>query len=376
MRAFAASGRRRPERFPAFRRRRQSGGAPAGLLASAERRPKADFLSIAESFNWALNAAYFERDLLRNERVIGNFRRRHVSALTKAMEERPPGKIAPVAELTNPDPEIIDREFIRKRKPVVLKGAARDWPAARLWSFDFFKENYGDSQLFIADEHFSRKREGLGYRIKLTPYAMRDFVGEVQKGAGIYLKFLPVFTQHPELRAHLDMEAMNRWTRGRLARCEITNEFYMGGARTITHLHTERSDIFHACFVGKKRWRLYAPSQTRYLYPIPARTLFIGSEVDFLAPDYSVHPWFRYANGYETVSEAGDVLYFPAYYWHAVENPEATISANCLWYDKWRSLRALPMHWINGEIAARNKGGTIQQFLDVFDNRILRSLHA
>lgn len=333
-------------------------------------------MTVAENLHSVLNAAFFERDMLRNERVIGNFRRRHVQALSKALAHRPPGKIEPVAVLDDPDPEIIEREYIRKRKPVVLRGAAKDWPAAKLWSFDYFKTNYPDMNIFIAEERFSRTREGLGYKIDLSRYTMERFANEVAAGSNIYLKFLPVFKEHPELREHLDFEAMTRWSHGRLSKCEITNEFYMGGKNTVTHLHTERSDIFHACFVGRKRWRLYAPDQTRFLYPIPARTLFIASEVDFLAPDYEIHPWFRYASGYETVLEPGDVLYFPAYFWHAVENPEATISANCLWYDKWRAVGALPMHWINGEISARNNGGTIASFLNIFDNRILRSLHS
>lgn len=333
-------------------------------------------MSIAESFHSAVNAAFFESDLLRNERVVGPVRRRQVKALTEAMAHRAPGKIVPIAELYDPDPEIIEREFIAKHLPVVLKGAAKSWPAAKLWSFEYFRTNYPDTPIAIADERFTRTAEGTGYTIKMTGYSMTEFTRAVEAGASVYLKFLPVFKQHPELREHLSMADMTRWSSGRVPKCEITNEFYMGGPNTVTHLHTERSDIFHACFAGRKRWRLYAPSQTRFLYPIPARTLFIASEVDFLAPDYAVHPWFRYANGFETVLDPGDVLYLPSYYWHAVENPEATISANCLWYDKWRAFGALPLHWLNGETFARRGGGTIDAFLNVFDNRMLRSLHA
>lgn len=333
-------------------------------------------MSLSETFHSAVNAALFERDLFWNERVVGNMRRRHVKAFTDALSRRAPGKIEPVSVLEDPDPEIIEREFIRKHRPAVLKGAAKNWPAAKLWTFDYFRENFSQIPISVAEERFSRTREGLGYTIKLSDYTMARFADEVQAGAGVYLKFLPVFKYYPELREHLDMADMTRWSRGRVPKCEITNEFYMGGPNTVTHLHTERSDIFHACFVGRKRWRLYPPSQSQFLYPIPARTLFVGSEVDFLDPDYSIHPWFRYASGYETVLEPGDVLYFPSYFWHAVENLEATISANCLWYDKRRAFGALPMHWLNGEVLARKGGGTIDAFMRVFDNRLLRSLHA
>jgi [protein]-arginine 3-hydroxylase / protease len=333
-------------------------------------------MSLAETCHVALNAAFFERDLIRNERIIGGLRRRHVRALTKALARRADGQIEPVPAIEDPDPEVVERDFIRKRRPLVIRKGAKNWPAAKLWSLDYFKTEFADSPVKIADEQFSRTKDGLGYRISLSGTTMGRFVDAVKEGASVYLKFFPVFKLHPELLAHLDVAEMDRWTRGRVARCALDNEFYMGGPRTITHLHTERAEIFHACFAGRKRWRVYPPSQSLYLYPIPARTLFVASEVDFLAPNYETHPWFRCANGYETVLEPGDVLYLPSYYWHAVENLEATVSANLLWYDKWRAIGALPIHWINGEIAARNNGGTIQSFLDAFDNRMLRNLHA
>ena len=52
---------------------------------------------------------------------------------------------------------------------------------------------------------------------------MTKFTDAVQAGASIYLKFLPVFEHHPELREHLDMEDMTRWSHGRVPKCEITN---------------------------------------------------------------------------------------------------------------------------------------------------------
>jgi hypothetical protein len=92
-------------------------------------------MSFTEKFHNALNTAFFERDLLRNERIVGDFRRRHVTALTKAMAGNAPGKIEQIPVLEDLDPEIIDREFIRKRRPVVLRGAAKNWPAAKKMEF-------------------------------------------------------------------------------------------------------------------------------------------------------------------------------------------------------------------------------------------------
>ena len=236
----------------------------------------------------------------------------------------------PAIEDFNPD--IIYNDYINKKRPVVLKGAAADWYASKNWSFEHFKRHYGNDDVYIADETCNRSREGTYYDIKLLPYKTADFIHAVNDGKDLYLKFLPTFRQHPELLAHLDLSSMSAWSINSTDKYETTNEFYMGGCGSVTHLHTERSHIFHACITGKKRWRLYGPENTVYLYPVAARTLFIASEVDCMNPDYDLHPWFRYANGYETALEEGDILYFPAYFWHAVENPSPTISANYLWH--------------------------------------------
>ena len=309
-----------------------------------------------------INALFFERDIFLGERKIDNLRRWNIRNLDRSISRMPAGIIQSVPVIDNHTPEYIYENYINKKKPVVLKGAAANWSATKNWSFDYFKYHYGSDDVYIADETFNRNRDGSYYNIKILPYKMTDFVDAVNNGKDLYLKFLPTFRQHPELLHHLDLSTMSAWCKNTGHKYGITNEFYMGGAGSITNLHTERSHIFHICIKGKKRWRLYGPENSIYLYPVPARTLFIASEVDFMKPDYDLHPWFRYANGYETVLEEGDILYFPAYFWHAVENLVPTISANYLWYVVGDAFRALPLMWCNGEVLRSRGSGTITEY--------------
>ena len=328
------------------------------------------------SLHRILNTLFFERDILLGERRIDNLRRWNVSALNRYFSALPDGGIKTVPVIEDFNPDVIYNNYISKKQPVVLKGAAAGWDATKNWSFDYFKHHYGNDDVYIADETFNRSRDGTYYDIKLLPYKMTDFVDAVNNGKDLYLKFLPTFRKHPELLTHLDLSSMSAWCKNRADKYETTNEFYMGGTGSVTHLHTERSHIFHACIVGKKRWRLYGPENSVYLYPVPARTLFIASEVDFMNPDYDLHPWFRYANGYETVLEEGDILYFPSYYWHAVENLSPTISANYLWHVVMDAFMALPLMWCNGEILRSRGSGTIEQFIKFFSGRFLPNLHS
>jgi len=84
---------------------------------------------------------------------------------------------------------------------------------------------------------------------------------------------------------------------------------------------------------GRKRVYLYAPDQWINLYPYTADiTTPRASRVDI--PQWrrgdatQRHRFPRVANArcYTTVLEAGDLLYMPAFWWHAVEALDANIS--------------------------------------------------
>jgi Cupin-like domain len=112
------------------------------------------------------------------------------------------------------------------------------------------------------------------------------------------------------------------------------------------------------------------------LYPVPAKTSFVASEVDALRARFETHPLARNAAGFEVVLEPGDVLYLPPYTWHAVENLEPSISVNHLWHTHLRSARALPLAYFNCRVLMDQHMGTAEQFLTYFANRSLPNLHA
>ena len=41
------------------------------------------------------------------------------------------------------------KKYFKNPKPVVFKGAAKNWPAYSKWSPDFFKENYGETKVML-----------------------------------------------------------------------------------------------------------------------------------------------------------------------------------------------------------------------------------
>uniref|UniRef100_A0A8C3HJD3 HSPB1 associated protein 1 n=1 Tax=Chrysemys picta bellii TaxID=8478 RepID=A0A8C3HJD3_CHRPI len=124
---------------------------------------------------------------------------------------------------------------------------------------------------------------------------------------------------------HLDSYGCNLvlQIQGRLASLE-TNRLYC----CIVVLLIER---LPSCIEPRKRWHLFPPSNTTFLYPtrIPYEESSIFSKVNVVNPDLKHYPRFTKAQAHVVTLNPGQVLFVPRHWWHYVESVDPiTVSIN------------------------------------------------
>lgn len=102
---------------------------------------------------------------------------------------------------------------------------------------------------------------------------------------------------------------------------------WIGNCTTVP-AHYDISNNLACCVVGHRRFTLFPPEQVGNLYPGPLEPTPAGqvvSMVDFRDPDLARFPRFPEALAASQVAELepGDVLFYPALWWHQVEALDA-----------------------------------------------------
>ena len=238
---------------------------------------------------------------------------------------------------TAPGAAVDVQALLAGQRPVILRGLARDWPlvqaglsgpheaVAYLKRFDAGRPvvAYTGSpeiggRFFYRDDlqtlNFEARRASLSACLDTT----LGLIGTEQPPS-VYIGstdldvYLPGLGEEnslvlPAIAEERDPPVVSIWI----------------GNRTTAATHFDMSNNLACCLVGRRRFTLFPPDQIDNLYPGPMEPTPGGqvvSLVDPSAPDLSRFPRFALAANAGEVAdlEPGDVLFYPALWWHNVQ---------------------------------------------------------
>lgn len=245
---------------------------------------------------------------------------------------------APVRRLAGVAPDAIPyAELFAAGEPVVLEGLARDWPlvqagrAGPAEAAAYLAGFAGDAQvtLFTAPPetggrfHYTPEVNGLNFTA--TRAALPDVLAQVlarlddPAAPALYVGSTDLDRFLPGFRAENDLPL----THPDFAVKPVLASIWIGN-RTTASAHYDISNNIACCLVGRRRFTLFPPDQVANLYPGPLEPTPGGqvvTMVDFRDPDLTRFPRFAKAMDAALVAdlEPGDVLYYPALWWHQVD---------------------------------------------------------
>lgn len=204
-----------------------------------------------------------------------------------------------------------EEKYYNPQKPVLIKGLVDGYPAAKKWSFEYFKKEMGTMPVGIFDAALEKPNRSFKEPDYKMPFG--EYLEEIQKGPTKKRLFLfNPFKQNPSLLTDFEFP-------------KICNGFlksfpfmFFGGDGSITRAHQDMdmSCVFLTQFEGKKRVVLFDPKYSDLLYRYPFN---VHTSVNIDQPDFEKYPGLQYVKGSEVILEFGDTLFMPSGWWHHIE---------------------------------------------------------
>jgi hypothetical protein len=242
-------------------------------------------------------------------------------------------------------------ELFEAQEPVVLEGLAGDWPlvahgregpAAAVEYLKSFASDRPTTAFTGPPEiagrfHYNPDLTGLNFRAERVPLGsfLDTVLAHLDDPAppAFYAGSTDLDTYLPGLRAENDLPLHDAAFSFQPPLASI----WLGN-RTVAAAHHDMSNNLACCMVGRRQFTLFPPEQVENLYPGPLEPTPAGqvvTMVDFRDPDLERYPRFREAMAAAQMAELepGDVLYYPALWWHQVEALDAFNAMINYWWN-------------------------------------------
>jgi histone arginine demethylase JMJD6 len=239
------------------------------------------------------------------------------------------------------------KEYVYRNRPVIVTDALRQWKAVGRWTPEFFKREFGDMSLALNKVAWSKDNGGADSSMASfvdrvlastdenpAPYLRNQNLCELFPSLMQDVSPMPVYCYPNWLPESYSLKSLQR-----VFHEHSDIQFYFGGtggAFPILHYDVLASHAYLFQIYGRKKFIVFSPDQTEYLYLKPRNF----SEVNVEKPDFDKFPLFKKAKATTFILEPGEFLFVPSKWWHTTKmlTPCITVSLNVVNDSNWKPL--------------------------------------
>lgn len=243
--------------------------------------------------------------------------------------------LSPIDVVEDISREDFYENYLKKRKPVVIRNMARKWPAYQKWTMDYMKEMVGDIEVPLYDSSKADPAAPINTaaaKMKFTEYI--DLIKETPTDLRIFF-FDPIKAAPQLLNDYIfPKDLMGGFL-------DKYPSMFFGGKGSVTFMHfdIDMSHIFHTHFNGRKHILLFDYKWKERLYKLPFATYAL-EDYDIEHPDFEKFPALDGIEGIECYLEHGDTLFMPTGWWHWMKYLDGSFSISLRAWDKSWAVKA------------------------------------
>jgi len=235
----------------------------------------------------------------------------------------------------------LKKKYFTKKKPVLLKGYAKNWGATKKWSLDYLVNLADDKEVSLLSSNYIQE-DAKYQKSTLKSYLEKLRKSESDPNFTDYLTTLDIFNYLPNLKGDTDFSIFEKNT--------AINDIaaWIGPKGTVTGFHNDSGDNMYAQIKGEKLFILVSPKNNKLLYPsskyVNGATASLVDITNFNAEKYGK---FTTAKFYKVILKPGDVLFLPKSWWHYVQSLDSSISISNFRYSKFKIFKMTVLNFLH-----------------------------
>lgn len=230
--------------------------------------------------------------------------------------------------------ETISREDFHKnylipKKPLVIKGLTKEWPAREKWTTEYLKSIAGDVEVPLYDNSKADPSKPINAAVAHMKFG--DYLDLIKREPTELRIFL--FNLFKKVPGLIDDVKIPKDLMGGVM--ENIPAMFFGGSNSETFLHydIDLPNILHTHFGGRKHIILFDYKWKKRLYCLPNATYAL-EDFNVGNPDFEKFPALNGVEGYEVILEHGDTLFMPIGMWHWMKYLDGSFSLSLRAWDQ------------------------------------------